>query len=297
MRIAQRIKSGLRDPLETKTEAAFKLQRLRTLSQLGKSPNVLIIGASVLDADVNPAVVDEALGTRGATFNACLIGADLPTLKSWWALIVPEVDPDVLIVEAHPAMMFPPGTMAAKLTRELAALRAIIESEPPTTLAVKPKALIRSVRSMFGQDPEIGVSRSRNDANGYLPAFGHLDFGVGSKKFQGNWYEKVEIDYSGTPLIAEYLDAVQGFAANVKNTMVVLSPLFLEGSNATREGVSTNKQVGDQVMAAAVDRGIMALDLRSTANSVEDFADPFHLRFAAANRCSTVVAESVSNFL
>lgn len=303
-RAAKRIESGLRDPLDTRTEAAFKLQRLRTLRHLGRSPRVLIIGASVLDTDLNPAIIDEQLAIPGASFNACLVGSDLSTLQSWWKLISSEVDPEVLIVEAHPAMMLPPGTMAAKLTRQLAALTAVVDSEPQmrriasrNAFRAGPKALLRAVHSMFARDPEIGVSRSRNRANGYLPAFGHLDFETGSKRFDGNWYEKVEIDVSGEPLVSEYIEAILEFAANVKHIMIVVSPLLLEASAATIDGISINRKSGDQVLAAAYERGIPALDLRRIANNVEDFADPFHLQFAAADRCSAVVANSVGELI
>lgn len=307
--LARRIEGGLRDPLPVASEAAFKLQRLRSLNQRRHAPRVVFIGASVLNADIDPRVVDDELGVDRASFNACLTGSDLATMRRWWRLLQPEVRPEVVVVEAHPGMMLPPGTMADKLHAHLDDLTECLAQErrparpalPAVVAAGWPRtreALHRSFRIASEPAGPAGMADARNQANGHLIVFQDVPFEVGSRQLgESNWYELVEIDLAAAWRHDEYLDFVDEVRSSVPSVLLAISPLMLEGSPATAPGAEIPAAISDATVARAPERNLDVIDLRQCVHGRDDFADPFHLRSQAVERASRAAAVAVRPML
>lgn len=268
-------------PLQT--EPTFKYARLREAAITSDSPTVVVVGASVLDADIDPAVVEAASKRRRLVFNACLTGSDTTMMARWWELIAPLVAPEVVVVEAHPLMLLPSGLMSVKLERHLAELRDLVATE-------------RGATALANVSPGgRGSADGRNRANGFLQVFGGVEFDVGARGLPDDWYDAMAIDIDADMAIDDYFDFVRSVEAGGATAMVVVSPLLLGAAPATVRGHNRAQECADTFVAEATRRGIPHLDLRLVAHEKSDFADPFHLRFAAGARCSRALAAALDD--
>lgn len=270
------------------SEAAFKYERLQAIAEQGHPPTVLILGASVLDADIDPAVVEANSDRANRVFNACLTGSDANMMRLWWDLITPLVAPKVVVIEAHPLMLLPSGLMPVKLERHLVELRGFIGSEPEPN---RP-APNRPAHAGRG-DSSRGSIDGRNRADGFLQVFGDVEFDKGSQGLPEDWYDAMEVDITADMAIDEYFDFVRTVGASGATVMIAISPLLLGAAPGTARGNPRAQACADTFVAEARERGVPHLDLRLLAHEKADFADPFHLRFDAGARCSRALAAAL----
>lgn len=265
------------------TEPAFKYVRLLESTTTSDPATVVVVGASVLDADIDPAVVEAASNGRRRVFNACLTGSDTAMMRVWWELIGPLVAPEVVVVEAHPLMLLPSGLMPVKLERHLAELRDLVDTE-------------RGATALANVSPGgRGSADGRNRADGFLQVFGGVEFDEGARGLPEDWYDAMAIDIDAEMAVDEYFEFVRSVEAGGATAMVVVSPLLLGAAPATARGNARAQECADTFVAEATRRGIPHLDLRLVAHEKSDFADPFHLRFAAGARCSRALAAALDD--
>lgn len=299
-----RLLAALADDVGSQAEAGWKFQRLRETVASGRPPDVLLIGASVLDADIRPDIVMATRPELGRVLNGCLAGADLRTFPLWWSLVRDLVRPGLVVMESHPLMtLSEPGrrhsTMAAKLNAELVRLRSVPRPSPHVPASVQ-------VIHYAATRPPIGEIRRRmsrrriptpsagHDEFGWLSRFADLSREEGLSVMPPDWYEAVRIDPYAPIDVEAYLDVAEGVRADVDELVVAISPLALDSHASTLAGHHQYIEAGDQLLDAAPRRGIHVVDLRPLVDH-SDFVDPFHLKRGAVERVSGLLANALAD--
>jgi hypothetical protein len=287
-------------PSDPMPEAHWKLRRIDELRAQRRLPDTLLIGASVLDADIDPTVMERCAPELGSVFNACLTGSETDALTRWWQVIRDQVRPARVAIEVHPLMVHGETSMMTEpVNRALGTLPPPSSSPPrslPSALSLRPGDLRPDrLRGAF-KARSVGTSlrTDRNLANGHLHRFRDTPFEEGIKSLPPDWYEVIGIDPWPNPDYERYFAFAGQVKDDVSDVTLVVSPLALNSTTSTGNGHDSYLSYGDHIMDVGASRGFQTIDLRSHFTSAEDFADPFHLRRSAVVRASRLLANGMS---
>jgi hypothetical protein len=277
-------------------EPEWKLLRLGELRAQRLLPQTVLLGASVLDADIDPDVVQRSAPELGQVFNACLGGSETMSLAAWWQILRREITPERAAIEVHPLMVHGQTSLMAASVNE-----ALGRLEPRRSAPVAPQVASTGLRPRdFGRGRLNAAVRARSQGtalrtdrnlpNGHLHRFRDVHFDEGIRTLPVDWYEAIGIDPSPNPDVQQYVDFASAVKADVGDVMLVVSPLALHSTSSTAGGYDSYVEYGDSIVAECPALGFPVLDLRPYFTSFVDFADPFHLRSWAIRRASHLVA-------
>jgi len=282
-------------------EAEWKIMRLAELRAQRRLPSTVLLGASVLDADIDPDVVERSAPHLRPVFNACLGGSETMSLASWWRILRHEVRPDRAAIEVHPLMVHgETSLMAASVNEALSRLEP--RSCPSRSSRVAATTLRREdfkrgrvTQALHARSNGTGLRTDRNLSNGHLHRFRDVPFEEGIRTLPRDWYEAIGIDPRPNPDVQQYVDFALAVKADVGDVMLVVSPLALHSTASTAGGYDSYVQYGDTIVAECPGLGFPVLDLRPHFTSFADFADPFHLRSWAITRASQLLAGALTD--
>jgi hypothetical protein len=282
-------------------EAEWKLLRVGELRAQRQLPETVLLGASVLDADIDPDVVERTAPELGRVFNACLGGSETMSLASWWQILRCEITPVRAAIEVHPLMVHgQTSLMAASVNEALSRLepRKSVPATPrvaATTLRGRDLGPSRVIKAVRARSEGTSLRTDRNLPNGHLHRFRAVPFDDGIRTLPADWYEAIGIDPRPNPDVQQYLDFALAVKADVGDVMLVVSPLALHSTTSTTGGYDSYVEYGDTIVAECPALGFPVLDLRPHFTSFTDFADPFHLRSWAITRASRLLASALAN--
>jgi hypothetical protein len=97
--VTRALASGLPVPLQWQSyETQRKVQQIDALSKKGGA-QVVFLGSSVIDVDVDPTVIDRELGGGVTSYNAGL-ASSIPRMSAAWAegVVIPKLHPRVIVL-------------------------------------------------------------------------------------------------------------------------------------------------------------------------------------------------------
>jgi hypothetical protein len=115
-------------------ESQFKADHASAVAAAGERERLVFAGSSVSDAAFDPAVVQEAAGLDGGTFNYAVEGSLASTTRDFLDVaVIDQVDPEVVVLGVFPGDIGASPTNAASLGDQLARSRGFrLASGRPT---------------------------------------------------------------------------------------------------------------------------------------------------------------------
>ena len=282
------------------TETQFKADHASAVAAAGERERLVFAGSSVSDAAFDPAVVQEAAGLDGGTFNYAVEGSLASTTRDFLdAAVIDQVDPEVVVLGVFPGDIGASPTNAARLGDQVARSRGfrLASGRPTLQDRIDDEASRRSAliahREVLRDPWRLALWLRSPTTPGFLDA----DSGALLRHRDAHLDPSVEVTSDGderTP-VGPQVAAIEQLAADLaeRGTRLVVVELPVR---TTAPGAADQhaRDVTHRAMIGVEEAGCAErLDLRDLAQDDRYWSDAAHVNGAGTQ----VISEAVGAWL
>lgn len=289
-------------------QMAAKVDQMTELASSSTDVNIVFLGSSSMDQDVNPMVFNSKADGLVA-YNASLNGLSMRSLELWTLeIVVPTLDPEIVVLGLTTRELNDGGPRQKELFDQLAASRGLRDFETqspsdPVSRAEDLSGLLRirdALRTPYTTSLRI-LGINRGEVVSLPGAFGQRipedrDYLYNfSDKWREEWTTQDMRDFAMGGIERETLERlVAELRSQGRQVVIIPLPVSSDYVSVQPGGTTTLSDFQALLSGVAMSPGVVMIEPTIQFNS-QDFRDPAHLGPVAAEEFATALARELTD--